>query len=104
MISPAGRAMAAAMTAGAITQQTTMVMACRGVIPTALNTPRSCTRSRVAISAALSTPSPASTATSRPATRTKRCPGTRASDAAPSVPTTMSGPSARRSAWCSAPV
>jgi hypothetical protein len=52
--------MAAAMTAGAMTQQITIVMVCGGVIPTALNTPRSCTRSPVAISAALSTPSPAS--------------------------------------------
>jgi hypothetical protein len=36
-----------------------MVMVWRGVIPRALKMPRSCTRSRVAISTLLSTPSPA---------------------------------------------
>jgi hypothetical protein len=33
---PAGRAMAVAMMAGATAQQVTMVMTCRGVIPSAL--------------------------------------------------------------------
>ena len=99
-VSPAGRAMAAAMTAGAMTQQITMVMVCRGVIPTALNTPRSWTRSRVAISAALSTPRPASTATSTVSHANKDVSRNPANDAAPSEPTTMPGPSAR----CSAPV
>ncbi len=55
--------MAAAAMAGAMAQQVTMAMVCRGVIPTALQTPRSWTRSRVSISVAFSTPSPASTAT-----------------------------------------
>ena len=44
------------------TQHTTMAMVCRGVIPSALNTPRSCTRSLVLSSTVLSTPSPATTA------------------------------------------
>src|SRR5260370_19368241 len=79
-----------------------IVMVCRGVIPTALNTPRSCTRSRVAISAALSTPSPASTPTSRVSHANKDVSRNRPSDDAPSVPTTMSGPSARRIAPTSA--
>src|ERR1017187_7235152 len=61
-IIPAGSAIAAAMTAGGMIQQMTMAIICRGVIPTALNTPRSCTRSRVSISTEFSTPSPASTA------------------------------------------
>ena len=39
-----------------------MAMTCRGVIPTALNTPRSCTRSRVCSTTVFSTPSPATTA------------------------------------------
>ncbi len=46
------------------TQQTTMAMVCRGVIPTALNTPRSCTRSRVLRTTVFSTPSPATRARS----------------------------------------
>ena len=53
----------AAPMAGAMTQQVTMVMACGGVMPTALKMPRSWTRSRVSMSTELSTPSPASTAT-----------------------------------------
>ena len=40
-----------------------MAIVCRGVMPTALNTPRSCTRSLVCSTTVLSTPSPA-TATS----------------------------------------
>jgi hypothetical protein len=41
---------------------TTMVIVCRGVMPTALNTPRSCTRSLVCRTTVLSTPSPATSA------------------------------------------
>ena len=59
----AGAAIAAATTAGPAIQHTTMVSTWPGRIPSALNTPRSCTRSRVVISTVLSTPSPAATAT-----------------------------------------
>ena len=41
---------------------TTMVIVCRGVMPTALNAPRSCTRSLVCRTTVLSTPSPATSA------------------------------------------
>ena len=75
--------MAVAMMAGTMTQQVTMVIACRGVIPTALNTPRSCTRSRAAISAALSTPNPASTATSTVSHENKDVSRNPANDVAP---------------------
>ena len=60
---PAGRAMIAAVIAGAMIQQVTMVMDCLGVIPSALKMPRSWTRSRVSMSTEFSTPSPASIAT-----------------------------------------
>ena len=68
-ITPAGRTMTAAMTTGATAQQATMATACRGVSPTALNTPRSWTRSRVAMSTELSTPSATSTATGSASSR-----------------------------------
>jgi len=55
-------AITAAARAGTVTQQTTMAIVCPGVIPTALNTPRSWTRSRVPSSTVFSTPSPATTA------------------------------------------
>ena len=41
-----------------------MAVTCRGVMPTALNTPRSCTRSLVCSTTVLSTPSPATAASS----------------------------------------
>jgi hypothetical protein len=53
----AGMAITAAARAGPVTQHTTIAMVCRGVIPTALNTPRSWTRSRVPSSTVFSTPS-----------------------------------------------
>ena len=53
-----------AMMAGAMTQQMTMAIVYRGLTLAALNTPRSWTRLRVAMSTELSTPSAASTATS----------------------------------------
>jgi hypothetical protein len=56
-ISPATRPMPA-------TQHTTMAIVCRGVMPIALNTPRSCTRSLVCSTTVLSTPSPATTLSS----------------------------------------
>ena len=61
------------------TEQTTMAIVCRGVMPTALNTPRSCTRSLVCSTTVLSTPSPATAASSsvsvaiRPMTAAARC-------------------------------
>src|ERR1022692_1395710 len=66
----AGMAIAAAVTAGGMTQQQTMVRFCRGVIPSALKMPRSWTRSRVSISTEVSAPSPASTAISSVSRRT----------------------------------
>ena len=62
---PAGRAMAAAMMAGATAQQATMVMTCRGVIPSALCIPRSWTFSRACISSVAKTPMAASATTSQ---------------------------------------
>src|SRR5215471_4675283 len=61
---PTGTAIRPATRPTPATQQTTMVMACRGVIPIALNTPRSCTRSLVCSTTVLSTPSPAAIASS----------------------------------------
>ena len=46
------------------TEQTTMAVVCRGVMPTALNTPMSCTRSLICSTTVLSTPSPATAASS----------------------------------------
>ena len=46
------------------TEHTTMAVTCRGVMPTALNTPRSCTRCLVCSTTVLSTPSPATAASS----------------------------------------
>ena len=46
------------------TEHTTIAVTCRGVMPTALNTPRSCTRSLVCSTTVLSTPSPATAASS----------------------------------------
>ena len=59
----AGAAIAAATIAGTAIQQMTMVTTCPGRMPSALKTPRSCTRSLVVISTVLSTPSPAAIAT-----------------------------------------
>ena len=44
-----------------VTEHTTIAMTCRGVMPTDLNTPRSCTRSRSWSTTVFSTPSPATT-------------------------------------------
>ena len=46
------------------TEHTTMTVVCRGVMPTALNTPMSCTRSLICSTTVLSTPSPATAASS----------------------------------------
>jgi len=62
---PAGTPITPAIRPVPATQHTTMAMVCRGVIPIALNTPRSWTRSRVLSTMALSTPSPATAASSR---------------------------------------
>ena len=67
----AGAATAAATTAGPAIQHTTMVSTWPGRMPSALNTPRSCTRSLVVISTVLSTPSPAATATMSASTLTR---------------------------------
>ena len=62
---PAGSAMAAAMMAGTMAQHMTMVIICRGVIPSALCIPRSWTRSLACISSVANTPIPASRTTSQ---------------------------------------
>jgi hypothetical protein len=59
---PAGTATTPATSPVPATQQITMAMVCRGVIPTALKMPRSWTRSRVCSTTVLSTPRPATTA------------------------------------------
>jgi hypothetical protein len=87
-----------------MTQQSTIVMVCRSVIPTALNTPMSRTRSRVAMSAALSTPSPASSATGTVSHWNKDVSRNPANDEAPWVPRMMLGPAVRRSIRCRAAV
>jgi hypothetical protein len=56
-------ALLSATAAGPAIQHTTMVSTWAGRMPSALNTPRSYTRSLVVISTVLSTPSPAATAT-----------------------------------------
>ena len=62
---PAGIAMTPAASPVPATQHTTMAIVCRGVMPSALNTPRSWTRSRVLVATVLSTPRAATIASSR---------------------------------------
>ena len=61
---PAGTARTPAASPVPATQQTTMAIVCPGVIPNALNTPMSCTRSRVVATTVFSTPRPATMASS----------------------------------------
>ena len=62
---PSGTAITLATTPIPATQHTAITIVCLGVMPTALNTPRSCTRSLVCSTIVFSTPSPATIASSK---------------------------------------